>query len=46
MDCDNAEYDWDPAVSFSGCTRDHDYGEHGWGHCDEDGCDCDGGWEE
>jgi hypothetical protein len=33
-------------VYFCDCTCDHDENEHGWGCCDVDGCDCEGGWEE
>ncbi len=31
---------------FVGCTCEHDEDQHGWGHCDMPGCDCEGGWEE
>lgn len=34
-------------VSFEGiCTCDHNPEEHGWGSCDNDGCDCAAGWVE
>ena len=31
---------------FTGCTCEHDEESHGWGRCEADGCDCQGGWEE
>lgn len=35
------------AVYFEGpCTCDHETGEHGWGSCDVEGCDCEAGWTE
>ena len=41
------EYVEDGEAYFIGpCTCDHDEGEHGWGACDVDGCECEAGWEE
>jgi hypothetical protein len=31
---------------FVDCTCEHDPEEHGWGHCDVEGCPCEGCWEE
>ena len=31
---------------FCDCTCDHDKDQHGWGSCDVEGCDCEGGWTE
>ena len=31
---------------FCDCTCEHEESKHGWGHCEVDGCDCKGGWEE
>lgn len=31
---------------FLDCTCDHEEDEHGWGHCEVEGCTCEGGWEE
>jgi hypothetical protein len=31
---------------FVGCTCEHPSDLHGWGHCEVEGCDCEGGWEE
>lgn len=33
-------------INFVDCTCDHDPGDHGWGHCNVEGCPCEGGWEE
>lgn len=38
--------DWEEQHTFTGCTCDHDPEEHGWGECNVEGCDCEGGWEE
>jgi len=38
--------DCEQPIYFCDCTCDHDPEEHGWGHCDVEGCDCEGGWEE
>jgi len=31
---------------FCDCTCDHDPDQHGWGQCNVEGCECEGGWEE
>jgi hypothetical protein len=31
---------------FIGCTCEHPSDQHGYGHCEVEGCDCEGGWEE
>lgn len=44
---DENEADFEYHAYFLGpCTCDHDEGEHGWGSCDAEDCDCDAGWEE
>lgn len=41
------EATWEEHTYFTGeCTCDHDQEQHGWGHCDVDGCPCEAGWEE
>lgn len=41
-DDDDVEY----GAYFIGCTCEHEPEDHGWGECEVDGCDCEGGWEE
>lgn len=43
---DDDDGDWEGQTYFADCTCEHDPDEHGWGHCDADGCPCEGGWEE
>jgi hypothetical protein len=44
---DDDDLGWEEIQTFSGsCTCDHDRDEHGWGHCDVEGCDCEAGWED
>lgn len=45
MDEDD-ESEWGEHPSFFGCTCDHEPEQHGWGSCNVDDCECDGGWEE
>ena len=33
-------------VYFLNCTCKHKKEQHGWGCCEVDGCNCQGGWEE
>jgi hypothetical protein len=28
------------------CTCDHEPEQHGWGNCEVEGCNCEGGWTE
>jgi len=44
-DEEDEEFEY-PEPFFFGCTCDHEPDEHGWGECDVEGCDCEGGWEE
>jgi len=37
---------FDQMQYFCECTCEHDPDEHGWGSCDVEECDCEGGWEE
>jgi len=41
-DFDEVEYQ----SYFVDCTCEHSQDEHGWGCCNVEGCDCEGGWEE
>ena len=44
---DESDADWgEVTTTFTGCTCDHEPFQHGWGSCDVDDCECDGGWEE
>lgn len=39
--------DYEEHIYFVGpCSCDHEPGEHGWGQCDVEGCECNAGWEE
>jgi hypothetical protein len=38
--CEEEYYD----TTFEDCTCDHEPEEHGWGECNIEGCDCEGGW--
>lgn len=42
LDDDYEEY----PVYFTGCTCEHERDQHGWGRCEVEGCECEGGWEE
>jgi len=44
MDDDSEDFEY--SVYFVGCTCDHEEKDHGWGCCDIEGCDCEGGFEE
>lgn len=37
---------WEGLTSFVDCACKHEPEQHGWGHCDVDDCECEGGWEE
>ena len=37
---------YEESVTFADCTCEHEPGQHGWGHCEVEGCECEGGWEE
>lgn len=37
---------WEEITHFTGCTCPHEPEDHGWVHCDIDGCKCEGAWEE
>lgn len=41
---DNEDYDY--PTYFLNCTCHHTEEEHGWGECNVEGCECEGGWEE
>ncbi len=45
MDEDEYEYG-EEQTYFVDCSCDHEPDEHGWGSCDVEDCDCEGGWEE
>jgi len=36
----------DYPTSFEDCTCEHDPEDHGWGVCNVEGCECEGGWTE
>lgn len=40
------EEEYEDYTYFCDCTCEHSQDEHGWGHCNVEGCDCEGGWEE
>lgn len=41
---EDSDYD---RVYFEGdCTCEHDRNDHGWGQCNEEGCECEAGWVE
>lgn len=38
---------YDPDPHFAGhCSCEHYKGQHSWGSCGVEGCDCEAGWEE
>ena len=37
---------FDYQTYFIGCTCEHEPEDHGWGCCEVEGCNCEGGWEE
>lgn len=43
---DEDEEDDNEYIYFIGpCTCDHAMRDHSWGLCDQDGCECEAGWE-
>lgn len=38
--------DFEEYTYFVDCTCEHEPEQHGWGCCEVDGCECQGGWEE
>ena len=46
MTDDEEIYDREEQICFVNCSCAHEREQHGWGHCDVDGCPCEGGWEE
>ncbi len=46
MSDEENEDDYDDHIYFTDCTCDHEPEQHGWGHCEVENCNCEGGWEE
>lgn len=45
-DDDEPAFEMEEQTYFVDCTCEHEPEEHGWGRCDVEGCECEGGWEE